>query len=482
MRLNLIAVVTAAALSACATPATNLKNTTQISQPTIETVSFQADDKLTIHADLHSSLHPTYAPTIVLFHQARSNSRGEFAYLIPELKALGANVVTVDLRSGGDAFGETNRTAQAVGDTEYSYCETYQDVEAAVDFVDRRNLKGPLFLWGSSYSAALVVKYAGQNPEKTAGYLAFSPASGPPMEGCEPEQYLDTAGPGLIARPASELEYDWIASQYSTFAAAGAHAMTIEGGVHGASALNDARTNEDMTSYREEVFDFIHNAALKKETRVAFESGDWEIAGDVRTGLPAKRAGAVLMLNQAGGDRTDYAALAEKLAGRSLTTLRIDLRGHGESDNVARFDPADRDTRSIMDGSDADISAAKTFLAHNLGVSLEDTAIVGASYSAEEMVIAANNTGFARTYIGLSPGSLSDESIAMLDNSGASWLFIKAKEEHAFFDDLFAHIKSNSETALLKVIPGRGHAAKLLTTHPDLQNGVTHWIETTLDS
>ena len=231
----------------------------------VEEVRLEAKDGLAIFADLHKSASPN-APTIILFHQAGSNGRGEYAYIVDELRGLGANVMTVDLRSGGDAFDTVNRTTAAAGDAEYGYCDAYHDVEAAVDYVANRELTGPLFLWGSSYSAALVVQYAGLNPERTAGYLAFSPASGAPMEGCEPEQFLASAGPGLIARPESELQYEWIREQYAEFESSGAYGITIKNGVHGSSALNDDRTKHDMSAYREEVYRFIRETAVKDKT------------------------------------------------------------------------------------------------------------------------------------------------------------------------------------------------------------------------
>lgn len=139
-----------------------------------EKVTFKAADGVEVVAELHMS-HPKTAPMIVLFHQA-GWSRGEYLEIAPTLNRLGYNCLAVDLRSGNLVNGvrnETNKNARALM-RETRYVDAYQDIAAAVEY-SRAMTSNKLILWGSSYSSALVIKYAGDNPGKAQAVLSFSP-------------------------------------------------------------------------------------------------------------------------------------------------------------------------------------------------------------------------------------------------------------------------------------------------------------------
>ena len=85
--------------------------------------------------------------------------------------------MAVDLRSGGSVNGIDNETAaraKAIG-TGTTYVDALPDVEAALRYARVHNAQGPLIAWGSSYSASLVLKVAGDEPELVDGVLAFAP-------------------------------------------------------------------------------------------------------------------------------------------------------------------------------------------------------------------------------------------------------------------------------------------------------------------
>lgn len=139
-----------------------------------ERVTFLAADGVEIVADLHMS-HPKSAPIIVLFHQA-GWSRGEYLEIAPTLNQLGYNCVAVDLRSGNLVNGvrnETNQNARAMM-RQTRYIDAYQDIDAAVKYAASMTTN-KVIIWGSSYSAALVLAYAGENSAKVQAVLAFSP-------------------------------------------------------------------------------------------------------------------------------------------------------------------------------------------------------------------------------------------------------------------------------------------------------------------
>ena len=142
----------------------------------METVNFASTDGLLVTADLYAP-HPKTVPFIILFHQA-DYSRGEYREIAPRLNALGFNAMAVDQRSGNAAGGVRNETAAlARGKSlKRSYIDALPDMLAAIAFAKAQGyVQGGLVLWGSSYSASLVLKIAGDEPGICDAVLAFSP-------------------------------------------------------------------------------------------------------------------------------------------------------------------------------------------------------------------------------------------------------------------------------------------------------------------
>jgi len=141
----------------------------------VQTITFNSKDGLELTADLYMP-NDKAAPFIILFHQARW-SRGEYQEIAPKLTILGYNCLAVDLRSGGEVNGVRNESfisaQKAMKPTKY--VDAYPDIEAAVNYVEKFLAEGKIIIWGSSYSSALVLKYAGDNVTKVDAILSFSP-------------------------------------------------------------------------------------------------------------------------------------------------------------------------------------------------------------------------------------------------------------------------------------------------------------------
>lgn len=140
------------------------------------TLTFPSKDGLQITLDTYISVTDK-RPLIVLFHQA-GWSRGEYTEIAPKLNKLGFNAIAVDLRAGNKVNGVVNETAKRAKKSGKSvrYVDALQDVEAALVYA--RSLVGnkvKIIAWGSSYSAALVLKVAGDRPELANAVLSFSP-------------------------------------------------------------------------------------------------------------------------------------------------------------------------------------------------------------------------------------------------------------------------------------------------------------------
>ena len=138
-------------------------------------ISFESKDSLLISAKPYIvSSQPI--PFIILFHQA-GWSHGEYQEIAPRLNELGYNCLAVDLRSGGQVNGIINKTNKIATEQKISttYLDAYVDMQSALSYVINIYSPKKLIVWGSSYSASLVLKLASENSKKINGAIAFSP-------------------------------------------------------------------------------------------------------------------------------------------------------------------------------------------------------------------------------------------------------------------------------------------------------------------
>ncbi|MEP5610861.1 MAG: CocE/NonD family hydrolase [Cyclobacteriaceae bacterium] len=213
-----------------------------------------------------------------------------------------------------------------------------------------------------------------------------------------------------------------------------------------------------------------------QETRVTVQNGEWELVGDLTLPNSGKNPPVVLMLNKAAGDRTVYAGLARQLALSGIASLRLDLRGHGESINVEKFVPYKSEGPDpLIWDAEADVNAAIDYLKNHSSFSSSKIAVVGASYSGEEMAEAGRMEGYVDAYVALSPGSFSDESIAGIDASDVPWLFIVSRNE-PHLKEITAEVQKESESVELIIVPGKEHATRLLPDRPELNEWIAIWL------
>lgn len=142
-----------------------------------QAVSFSAADGVPISADLYAAnAELARDVVIVLFHQARS-SRGEYAAIAPRLAQMGYTALAVDQRSGASNGGVRNQTHAAArdADKDTGFLDARQDLLAAVSYAKASLEANQVVVWGSSYSASLVLSLAGLESGWVDGALAFSP-------------------------------------------------------------------------------------------------------------------------------------------------------------------------------------------------------------------------------------------------------------------------------------------------------------------
>ena len=244
-------------LIACQTPKKSAEAgiSEEDQQPT-STINFQTPDSITIIGDVYEV--DKKAVTILLFHQAGANARGEYRTIIPRLVKAGYNIFAFDQRVGGQRFGSFNRTMLRINNNRYGYCDAYPDLNSALDYVIAQGYTGKKIIWGSSYSAALVIQLANKRPEDVTAVLAFSPASGRALENCLPNPFVEGLKVPLLAlRPASEMEYEDVKAQLEMIKSFGHQTFISENGVHGSSMLVEERTESDVSKTWEVVMAFL---------------------------------------------------------------------------------------------------------------------------------------------------------------------------------------------------------------------------------
>jgi len=230
-----------------------------------ESFTLTTADGFTVYGHLHRPdgfevSDSVGVPLILAFHQGGASGEAEYAPIIPRLLRREYAVLTIDQRRGGDRFMGYNQTAAAFDAENVSYCDAYNDLEAA--FAYALTLEGidEIIAWGSSYSATLAVKLAVNHPELISRVLAFSPASGEPMTGCSVLSLaFQLQQPALFLRPKSEMSIGSVAADLSAFARMGHEIYIASPGAHGSSMLVSERVEGNTSETWNTVIRFLDN-------------------------------------------------------------------------------------------------------------------------------------------------------------------------------------------------------------------------------
>jgi alpha-beta hydrolase superfamily lysophospholipase len=182
------------------------------------------------------------APVIPLFHQAGSN-KSEYAPIAPELVRLGFNALAVDQRSGGDLYQPPNQTVATLGHST-SYQDVLPDMEAALAWAKRSHPHVPIYVWGSSYSAALAFPFAAAHPHDVSAVIAFSPG-----EYLDDKSEVERAArrvtvPVFVDSASNPLEIENARDIYNASASKHKVDYVPKHGIHGSSTLRSDRDPE----------------------------------------------------------------------------------------------------------------------------------------------------------------------------------------------------------------------------------------------
>ena len=223
-------------------------------------IHFYTTDSIQIFGDLY--VQDKNGSTIILFHQGGSNARGEYGPILPRLMDKGFNILAIDQRVGGQYYGSYNRTLANIPNNSYGdgygYCDAYNNLESALDYIIASGFSGKKLIWGSSYSASLAIQLAHQRQDDIDGVLAFSPASGGPMKDCLPDPYFATLKvPLIMLRPPNEMESENSKMQFRTANEYNHRTFVPQKAVHGSSMLVKNRVGADVEETWNVVFSFL---------------------------------------------------------------------------------------------------------------------------------------------------------------------------------------------------------------------------------
>ena len=215
-------------------------------------VWLQASDKLNVKGVYYRADHPK--AIIVLFHQAGS-SKGEYATIAPKLVEAGYSALAIDQRAGGGMYGTNETVEHMPGGWKHSMEDAQADMEGAVQWAGR--FGKPIILWGSSYSASLVIPLANAYRGQVKAVLSFSPGEYFPDKQRIGRAAADLQAPIFItsaADPDEEAKAGAIAARVPD------HLATLyvpKAGVHGSSTLIAARDPDGAVANWNAVIAFL---------------------------------------------------------------------------------------------------------------------------------------------------------------------------------------------------------------------------------
>ena len=256
--------LTAVALAACQQPSSNddaantaTANVAAATEIQGRPVWLHASDKLNVKGVYYQADHPK--AIVVLFHQAGS-SKGEYATIAPRLVEAGYSALAIDQRAGGGMYGTNETVEQMPKDWKHSMEDAQADMEGAIQWAGR--FGKPIILWGSSYSASLVIPLANVYRDRVKAVLSFSPGEYFPDKQRIGRAAADLQAPIFIT---SAADPDEEAKARAIAARVPGHLATLyvpKAGVHGSSTLVAAKDPDGAAANWTAVMAFLDKLAL----------------------------------------------------------------------------------------------------------------------------------------------------------------------------------------------------------------------------
>jgi dienelactone hydrolase len=209
--------------------------------------------------------------------------------------------------------------------------------------------------------------------------------------------------------------------------------------------------------------------ATADEQRIEIESDGWKLIGTLR--MPDNATGdvpLVILMHQFNNERSVYKKLAGLLAERGIASLRLDLRGHGESTNRGGIN------RHQLLTTWPDVVAAIKYVEGLEGVDHARIGSLSASYSGEAVARAGREYRYPAANIMLSSGTMTAESIAALAACETQWWFVAAKDDPRSAENM-AKADASAKHSEFTNFDSGGHGSNMFDAHADLEAKIADW-------
>jgi dienelactone hydrolase len=230
------------------------------------------------------------------------------------------------------------------------------------------------------------------------------------------------------------------------------------------------------------------------EKEVSFKTEDgWTIYGMLGTPVGgASKVPAVLLLHSFDHDRNAYghylyAGLAEMINARGIATLRIDIRGRGESIGSKELHSFNSEELSKLH---LDVRGALEFLASQEAVDSSRIAIVAEGLSADSAVLGSGG-GSSVKALALISGRLTDTAKKQLSGDSAVPLFLVVSKEdrQGFRDAADAYKVDHNPDTRITVYKDIGLGTTMFSVwrsehpkEPPIEDGIADWLGAELNS
>ena len=221
------------------------------------------------------------------------------------------------------------------------------------------------------------------------------------------------------------------------------------------------------------LFCFSAAAGATAGRPVTFPSSDGVLLSAMLYEAGSRPGPGIVLVHMLGRSKDEWVAIAERLQDSGLTTLAVDLRGHGQSAGNGSDLPA-------MVG---DVRAALTWLSTRPSVQPSALAVVGASLGANLAALAAADDPQVRIVAMVSPsldyrGVRLDAAVMRKLANRAVWMAASAEDPYALRS--IRELVSDNGVQEQRLSPVRGHGTSLLKADADLARALVDWLKARL--
>ena len=184
--------------------------------------------------------------------------------------------------------------------------------------------------------------------------------------------------------------------------------------------------------------------------------------------------GVVVLAHQLCSNRAEWSQASHDwvtaLAQRGVTTVAIDLRGHGQSKlfpDGSTKDLCSGGSDALFAGMVSDVKAAVGYARTTLGA--QSVAVIGASIGSNSALVAFSEDAQLAMVVALSPGLdyLGVKTDGAVRQLGSRPALLEAADDDSYSAGSVRQLQALNSALTTKIWPSGGHANQLLTSHPE---------------